>query len=55
MTDRWRYACPECGSRDLSRRTRDGGFRCNANGHVFPASARVDLKARSGQGGVADA
>lgn len=48
MTDRWRYACPECGSRDLRPRTSKGGYRCEANGHVFPAPERVDLKTQTG-------
>lgn len=48
MTEKWRFACPECGCRHLSKRTRKGGYRCNRHGHVFPASERVDMKAQAG-------
>jgi len=28
MTDQWRYACPECGSRTLVGLTSRDGYRC---------------------------
>lgn len=40
--DKWRFACPACGSRQLSKRTRKGGYRCG-NGHVFPEEDRIDM------------
>jgi len=45
MTDRWRFACPECGSRSLSHIQTQAGKRCNNCGAsgVEP----VDLKHES--------
>lgn len=44
MADRWRYACPECGTRHIRPRTRKGGYRCTTNSHLFTEEERVDLK-----------
>lgn len=52
MSEKWRYACPECGSVDLMIRTREGGYRCNRCRETFPASERVDKKAESEEAGV---
>jgi len=29
MTDLWRYACPECGSRGVHNLVKSDGYRCN--------------------------
>lgn len=41
----YRYACRRCGSVQLRRRTRAGGYRCHRCGETMPADARIDLKA----------
>lgn len=35
----WRYACPGCWSVQLTPRTRLGGYRCQACGHIMPTAA----------------
>lgn len=52
MVEKWRYACPHCGSVDLVTRTRKGGYRCNRCRETFPASERIDKKAESGEATV---